>query len=167
MTISRLNPKIHFFKRTFLAGQCMQMSLLENRTFELWNGFQAQRKKHQLVSGKVLYSMQVYDHELYFAHFNPATKFTKWAAIEVTTHEHLPEGLKPYIIEGGLYAVFLYQGMPQRFGPFMQEIVGNWMPASEYELDHREHFELLGDLYKRDSPESQEEVWIPIRLKSA
>ncbi len=167
MNTNLLNPRIHQLKRTFLAGQCMQMSLVENRTFELWNGFQKQRKKIQDVSGKVLYSMQVYDHELYFAHFNPTTKFTKWAAVEVTTHEHLPEGLKPYILEGGLYAVFLYQGLPQGFGPFMQQILTEWMPASEYELDHREHFELLDDSYRRDDPDSKEEVWIPIRLKSA
>ena len=40
------------------------------------------------------------------------------------------------------------------------------MPASEYILDKRPHFEILGEKYKNDDPASEEEVWIPVRLKS-
>jgi AraC family transcriptional regulator len=39
------------------------------------------------------------------------------------------------------------------------------LPNSAYELDDREHFELLGEKYKNNDPNSEEEIWIPIRPK--
>jgi AraC family transcriptional regulator len=36
---------------------------------------------------------------------------------------------------------------------------------SEYVLDHRTHFEILGDKYINDHPDSEEEIWIPVKLK--
>jgi AraC family transcriptional regulator len=38
-----------------------------------------------------------------------------------------------------------------------------WLPDSEYRLDVRPHFEVLGEKYKNDDPESEEEIWIPIK----
>jgi len=32
-------------------------------------------------------------------------------------------------------------------------------------LDDRPHFEVLGDKYKNADPDSEEEIWIPIRTK--
>ncbi len=38
------------------------------------------------------------------------------------------------------------------------------VPASEYEMDNRAHFEILGEKFKGSfNPESEEGVWIPIR----
>ncbi|MFT4679770.1 MAG: AraC family transcriptional regulator [Litorivivens sp.] len=41
----------------------------------------------------------------------------------------------------------------------------NWLLASKYLIDQREHFKVLGDKYKRYSVDSEEEVCIPIKLK--
>lgn len=35
----------------------------------------------------------------------------------------------------------------------------------EYELDEREHYELLGEKYKNNYPASEEEIYLPIRKK--
>lgn len=40
-----------------------------------------------------------------------------------------------------------------------------WLPASDYNLDNRPHFEVLGEKYKNNDPTSEEEIWIPIKLK--
>ncbi|MEP1984886.1 MAG: GyrI-like domain-containing protein, partial [Maribacter dokdonensis] len=40
-----------------------------------------------------------------------------------------------------------------------------WIPNSEYQLDGRPHFEVLGAKYKNNDPNSEEEVWIPIKAK--
>ena len=161
-----LNPRIETLKKKLLAGHFMQMSLSVNRTFDLWQGFQQRRKEITDVIGSDLYSMQIFDPQLNFQQFNPTTMFTKWAAIEVSTHEHLPKGLNSYILTGGLYAVFQYKGTPQEFGTFMQAIMGQWLPSSEYLIDNREHFEVLSDKYIHNSVDSEEEVWIPIKLKT-
>ena len=48
----------------------------------------------------------------------------------------------------------------------MKHIFGRWLPQSEYELDDREHFELLPEGYSPVDPEAEEEVWIPIKRNS-
>ena len=42
-------------------------------------------------------------------------------------------------------------------------IFSKWLPASKYEVDDRPHFEVLGLNYKNNDPESEEEIWIPIK----
>ena len=76
-----------------LAGQSLKMSLLENRTFELWSGFMPLRKQVTNQMGTALFSMQVYDQHLNFKDFNPSTTFSKWAAVEVSNFDNIPETL--------------------------------------------------------------------------
>jgi AraC family transcriptional regulator len=40
-----------------------------------------------------------------------------------------------------------------------------WLPSSDYVLDNRPHFEILGEKYKINDPESEEKIWIPVRKK--
>jgi AraC family transcriptional regulator len=64
-----------------------------------------------------------------------------------------------------LYAVFIHQGPPQAFVKTFQHIFYSWLPNSPYDVDQREHFECLGEKYKNNAPDSEEEVWIPIKPK--
>lgn len=148
-----------------LVGQSLRMSLNENRTYELWSDFMPQKKDIPGKVGQDLFSMQVYDQDLDFNDFNPRTKFTKWAAVEVSDFNTIPESMDSYVLQGGLYAVFIHKGTPSDFPKTAQYIFGKWMPASDYELDQREHFELLSEKTKRNDPDSEEEVWIPIKQK--
>ena len=75
------------------------------------------------------------------------------------------EGLETYTIKGGLYAVFLHQGPASTFYVTFSKIFTDWLPKSDYEVDDREHFELLGKKYSNTNPDSEEEIWIPIKLK--
>ena len=84
--------------------------------------------------------------------------------MEVSSLDFVPNEMETYSLAGGLYAVFNYKGLssdPQIF----QYIYGTWIPNSEYELDQRPHFEVLGENYKNNDPNSEEEIWIPIKLK--
>jgi AraC family transcriptional regulator len=42
-------------------------------------------------------------------------------------------------------------------------IFNTWLPKSGYQLDRRPHFEILGEKYKNNNPDSEEEIWIPIQ----
>jgi AraC family transcriptional regulator len=67
-------------------------------------------------------------------------------------------------LQAGDYAVFNYRGSsadPRIF----QYIYGEWIPNSEYVLDDRPHFEILGEKYKNNDPNSEEEIWIPIKKR--
>ena len=72
--------------------------------------------------------------------------------------------MKSLILKGGLYAVFDYKGSSSNNSIF-QYIFSEWLPNSEYLIDHRPHFEILGSKYKNNDPNSEEEIWIPIKEK--
>lgn len=96
--------------------------------------------------------------------FSPNTQFEKWAAIEVSDFEHVPDGMESLLLPEGLYAVFHYKGSSMDTRIF-QYIFGEWLPKSGYQLNNRPHFEVLGEKYKNASPDSEEEIWIPVKLK--
>jgi AraC family transcriptional regulator len=95
--------------------------------------------------------------------FKPSALFEKWAAVEVVNHEDIPDGMEPYFLDGGKYAVFIHEGPASAAPETMQYIFGRWLPESEYELDNREHFEILPEGYNPVDPNAREEVWIPIK----
>jgi AraC family transcriptional regulator len=44
-------------------------------------------------------------------------------------------------------------------------IFEEWLPSAIYGLDNRPHFEILGAKYKNNDDSSEEEIWIPVKLK--
>ncbi|MBT1696628.1 GyrI-like domain-containing protein [Fulvivirgaceae bacterium PWU4] len=159
-----MTPRIETLKEKKLIGKQLRMSLSNNRTGELWRSFMQNRRSITNNIGSELYSMQIYDPS-YFRNFNPATEFQKWAAIEVVDHNTVPEGMETVTLPGGLYAVFFHKGDASTGPQVFQYIFGTWLPGSDYVLDNRPHFELLGEKYKNGDPASEEEFWIPVRPK--
>ena len=146
-----------------LIGQRRVMSLATNTTRELWQGFMRQRAA--LPAGGGRYSLQHYPPG-YFTHFSPETLFEKWAAQEVADPAFaVPAGFEMLDLAGGLYAVFLHQGPASQGAATFRYILETWLPNSNYVLDERPHFELLGDKYCNDAPDSEEEIWLPIKLR--
>ena len=72
--------------------------------------------------------------------------------------------METFLLEGGLYAVFIHRGSSTDTSTF-HYIFSTWLPKSNYILDSRPHFEVLGEKYKNGDPDSEEEIWIPIKLK--
>lgn len=68
-------------------------------------------------------------------------------------------------IQEGLYAVFKYKGDQSGIASFFNSIYTEWLPSSNYQLDNRPQFEILGDKYKNGNPNSEEEIWIPVKQK--
>lgn len=120
------------------------------------------RKEISNAVGNDLFSLQMYP-EGFYADFDPSGEFEKWAAVEVAGFDAIPDGMEALELPGGQYAVFVYKGTPEDAGPFYNYIFNEWLPASGYVLDNRPHFELLGDKYRHGDPESEEEVWVPVR----
>ncbi len=124
------------------------------------------RKEIQNNISTDLISMQVYDSTYSFDNFDINAYFEKWAVVEVADFESFPNGMKSFVLEGGLYAVFDYKGNGSDAAQTFQYIFQTWLPNSNYKLDNRPHFELLGAKYKNNDPNSEEEIWIPIKIKS-
>ena len=92
-------------------------------------------------------------------------EFEKWAAVEVPDFDTIPAGMETFVLPAGLYAVFDYKGSSTDTQIF-QHIFGVWLPGSNFVLDARPHFEILGEKYKNADPNSEEEIWIPVKPKT-
>lgn len=160
-----LIPKIVTLAPKILVGINQQMSLTNNTTAQLWQKFMPMRKLIKQTVGNDLYSLQQYNGVLSLSTFSLDNTFTKWAAVEVEHSNDIPENMEALNLAGGLYAVFLYKGLPANYAATFLYIFGTWFPQSDYEVDDRPHFEVLGEKYSNTSPESEEEIWIPIKSK--
>lgn len=164
MDITKMEYRIEELKEKTLIGKKQVMSFAANTTADLWRSFMPRRKEIAHGVGHELYSMQIYP-QAFFVRFNPLTPFEKWAALEVSNAGEIPQGMEFTVLPAGLYAVFLYKGSANSPVPF-QYIFQTWLPASMYELDTRPHFEVLGEKYKNNDPDSEEEIWIPVKKKN-
>lgn len=157
--------KIIEFSETRLIGSRIRMSLVSDRTSELWRGFRTVRPTVAGRIGSESYSVKVYDESYSFAAFDPAAEFDKWAAVTVSDDAGVPDGLESLIIPAGKYAEFVHIGpamaAPRTFG----YIFGEWLPSSEFELDLRPHFEILPEGYDPFDENAEERVLIPVRSR--
>ena len=156
-------PRIVTGKERKLIGRKLKMSLANNRTSELWRSFMPERMKIPNKVSDAFISMRVYQEPLRIE--DAKQEFERWAAVEVSNFEGTPASMETFILDGGLYAVFDYRGLNTDIRIFIY-IFTEWLPNSIYELDERPYFEVLGDKYKNGDPESEEEIWIPVKPKS-
>jgi AraC family transcriptional regulator len=160
-----LEPLIKMLQEKRLVGKSIRMSLSSNKIPELWRSFMPQRKQILNPVSPDLFSVEIYSKD-YFEKFNPNKEFEKWAALEVKDFQSVPEGMHKLTIPGGLYAVFLHKGPDSAVTGLYQFILGTWISKSAYLLDDRPHFAVMGAKYKVEDPDSEEEIWIPIKPKS-
>jgi AraC family transcriptional regulator len=161
-----MEPRIETLPEKKLVGIRMKMTLSGNKTGELWRTFMPRRREISNNLTKDLFSMQVFDPSLDFQKFNEDTLFEKWAAIEVSDFDSVPAGMESFVLPEGRYAVFIHRGAASNSPVTFRYIFGTWLPDSGYQTDNRPHFEILGEKYKNENPESEEEIWIPIKTKT-
>ena len=161
-----MEPRIEKLNEIKLAGKRMKVSFAGNKTRELWQSFMPRRKeiKNQIGAGR--YSVEIYNNTEFFKNFNPSSEFEKWAAVRVNDYDDLPAEMETLTIPAGKYAVFIYKGKPSEAAETYRYIFTNWLPDSEFVLDDRPHFALMGEKYKGEDPDSEEELWIPVKEKS-
>lgn len=158
-----MTPSIITIPEKKLVGKRLTMSFANYRIGELWQSFMPGRREISNSLSTDLISLVVYK-PAHFAHFKPTNEFERWAAVEVSEFDHVPDDMETFILPKGLYAVFDYKGLSTDRSIF-QYIMGSWLPASDYMLDDRPHFEVLGEKYKNNDPASEEQIWIPVKPK--
>ena len=154
-----MSPRIEILPEKKIIGKHIKTSLADNKTSELWQSFMPKRSEIQNTISSDLFAVQVYE-ATYFEALNPNTVFEKWATLEVTDFDNIPAEIESFTLSGGLYSVFEHKGHSLEIFDY---IFRDWIPNSEYDLDHRPHFEILGTKYKKEDSNSEEEIWIPIK----
>lgn len=159
-----MKPRFEILTEKKLIGKRVKMSVSNNKTYELWQSFMPNRNEIQNSVCTDLYSIEIYPPS-YWNNLDPNAEFEKWAAIEVTDFQVIPDEMETITLPDGLYGVFTHKG-PASTGPKTYEyIFRTWLPDSGFSLDDRPHFSVMGQKYKNEDPESEEEIWIPIRPK--
>lgn len=159
-----LQPRILTLSTKKLMGKNLAMTFAENKTGELWRTFMPRKNEIQAKVSDDLFSLQIFPKDFVMGPAGFQIPFVKWAAIEVSDFSNVPEGMETLVLSEGLYAVFDYKGLSTDTRIF-EYIFGTWFPKSGYVLDNRPQFEILGEKYKNNHPDSEEEIWIPIQLK--
>lgn len=157
-----MNPTIITFPTTKFIGTNLSFTYADYRAFELWSSFMPRRKEIQNTIGSELYNIQINPKDF---DFNPNTPFVKWAAVAVSSFDFIPNEMETIEIPAGLYAVFHYKGSNVGAAGFFYKIFTEWLPKSNYQLDDRPHFEILGEKYKYNDSNSEEDIYIPIKPK--
>lgn len=161
--IHHISPRIEYLSDKKIVGYRLSMNFADLKMGELWKTFLPRIPEIHSKLSTDLISMVIYDAS-HFKSFKPTTNFERWAAVEVNELNSIPEGLESFILPKGYYAVFDYKGLSTDHHIF-DFIFNEWLPHSDFLLDDRPHFEILGEKYKNNDPNSEEEIWIPIRKK--
>jgi AraC family transcriptional regulator len=159
-----MNFRIEKLNSKKLIGMKASMSFAKFNVASLWQKFMQRRNEITNTVSTELISMTIYS-PTHFTNFSTANNFEKWAAVEVIDYKNIPQGMESFTLANGEYAVFLIRGDATEFRKQMQYIYSTWLPATNYVLANKPHFELLGSKYKNNHPDSEEEVWIPILPK--
>ncbi|MCT4562401.1 MAG: GyrI-like domain-containing protein [Crocinitomicaceae bacterium] len=148
-------------KQMLILGMNTELSLAKNTTSDLWRSFRSYAAYQQWNIDEYL-DINIYP-ENYFDSFSPENKFIKWAGISANLVPRSTD-LSTLKIPPGKYAKFHYRGLSNDPAVF-QYIFQEWLPSSKFKLDNRPHFMILGPKYKNNDPQSEEDIYIPIRKK--
>jgi len=160
-----MEARIETLTEKKLLGKHLVMSFIENKTFQLWSSFMPRRKEIKNATDSNLYSLEVFPIG-HFDNFDPSNTFQKWAAVEVSDFDEIPPNMEILVIPTGLYAVFLHKGAATEAYQTYHTIFAEWLPNSPYIVDDRPHFAVMDERYKKDDPDSEEEIWIPIKHRA-
>ena len=162
---SNVQYRIETLSEKKFIGMRRLMSFSENKTTQLWRNFMPRRNEIKNNIGTDLYSIEVFPPQ-FFDNFNSDAEFEKWAAIEVTDFNQISDGMETLTSPQGLYTVFVHRGPASTGEKTYRYIFETWLPNSQFLLDNRPHFAIMGEKYKKDDPDFEEELWIPVKPNS-
>lgn len=157
-----MHARIEIKPEKRLLGMRIAMSFSADDTPALWKRFMSGRNPVAGRVGRERYSAEVYPPR-FFDRFDPDREFEKWAAVEIGREAGIPAGLDQLIVPAGLYAVFVHHGPASAAERTYREILLRWLPGSGYLLADRPHLAVMGESYRPDDPDAEEEIWIPVR----
>lgn len=137
----------------------------ENEIGRLWNRFNALWDKggewiSNVVDPSVAYEVHVEPEE-----YGETKRFYVMVGVQVEKIVPLPLELSSRVLPAGTYAVFTLKGS-EIASNWPVRIYEEWLPSSLYEEAYKLTVERYGPSFKgMDNPESELEIWVPVRAK--
>lgn len=158
-----IQPRIANLEPMKLVGLWREISQVSDETSALWREFGPRKADIANRASTDSVSMRVYPGHAGEI-FDPVARIHKWAAVEVLDFDQVPADMSQWTTQGGLYAIFVHRGSATDLSTF-EYIFGEWLPTCAFELDHREHFEILPADYNPFDTRAHEEICVPITMK--
>ena len=161
--IRRMEHELVEIPEATWACYSLEMNMMKDRTAEVWKTFMPLFAQ---IPGKVnlqKISIQNYGGAFDIHSFTPETLFMRGAAVEISGEQELPTPLETLKFRGGLYLKTRYKGLPQNAVTFFQKLYLEVLPQMKLQPDNRIQFELLLPNYSPENPDSEEDVFIPVR----
>lgn len=156
-----MEPQIKSTEKKYFIGMSIEMSLIDNKTFQLFSTFMPRKKEISDQKSNDIYDLIIYPKD-YFLSFNPTTYFKKHALVEVSNLKSVPQGMITITLPKGQYAVFTVKGhIPNQ--EVFQYIYSSWLPKSKFQVDDRPHFDILSEKIQQKAPDAEQEIWVPIK----
>jgi len=108
-------------------------------------------------------SNQLFSLQIYPENFTPDQNFRKFALVEVSDFDNIPNNFDTFELESGKYLVFSYKGKAENAPQIFSYLFQNFIPENQFEVDNRPHFEIFGDDYNPNDDSADEEIWIPVK----
>jgi len=130
---------------------------------ETWHRFFALESSiHNRVDPAVCYGVELYDKD-----FMPGKDWYYFVAVQVSDPKEIPGLLFAKRFPACRYAVFPAVGGVPKISEVFGYIYNEWLPASGYKMAYPWDFEVYGEQFKGDAPDSLVEIYIPIKEKAA
>lgn len=141
-----------------LIGFSITTSFQDDKTQIVWRKFMMKRNEIVNQTSNQLFSLQIYPEN-----FTANQTFRKYALLEVSDFNNIPNDFERFELESGKYLVFNYKGKAENGPEIFRYIFQNIIPENQFEVDNRPHFEIFGEDYNPQNDFAEEEIWIPIR----
>lgn len=157
-----MEPKIVDRDRIVLVGLPYFGDASEGKFGQAWHRFM----QHDMNLTNRVNEHAAYGVEYYGPEFHEEHKWHYFPSVEVSDLNDFPTIFFAKILPAAQYAVFTSTGGLSKLSETFQYAYMTWLPASEYEVAHPFDFEYYGERYRGDVPESEVDIYIPIKPKA-
>jgi len=160
-----IQPEIRVNDPVKLIGIRGKTTLKNNRLMDLWKIFNSRvgeiENRVSCIRG---YGVCETDPDFDLINFDENTESSHFIGAEVTSFDHVPDGMDNKILSGGKYAVFIHRGKLDSLKLTYDYIWGTWALCSGFELDLRDDFEFYDERFLGpENDQSEFEIHIPIK----
>lgn len=149
---------------TIIGFKCSN-TMRKIRIPALWRKFIQERNKIENMIDGTTYGIYLYDTKIEKIEITDELEFEYLAGVEVTQVNRIPTGMTVHRIPARKYAVFTHRGRLMELQKTYDYIYKTWLPGSGMDFLPAEHFEYHGPNFTGDTPESETQVYIPIKTE--
>lgn len=154
-------PEFVRLEKMFLVGMTYYGDNEHGEIPALWGRFGARMNRITNKKGFCAYGLCIEPDD-----YEETGKFQYIAALEVESLDTIPLEMVGKVLPAADYAVFTHKGPVTGLRETYEKIYGTWIAETDMEVIKGYDFELYDDRFKTpDDPESEIDIYIPIRKK--